>query len=159
MPSMMEIAVLQISRMNSSAVHRFSTVITAIALLLHALLGCCWHHGHAHAMGCDHQHGAALAESACHEHSHEHDDAEDSQSQPQPDGGCPESCDEGSCVFVRAESNPAGQMALAGAVDFVPLPLAATHDGTANWAGQYVPIHLDVGPPVRTHLRFQVLLI
>ena len=71
------------------------THVTLVAMLLHSLLGCCWHHGH-----------ESVAEQAvvCH-HDHRHRDADHHDADHgKPDESShpagPEECEASACVYV-----------------------------------------------------------
>lgn len=66
------------------------TLLLALVMTAHAVLGCCWHHDHD---------GEALPHPICCDHHHDHD----SHSAPS-DHETPDSCDEAVCVFMAHES-------------------------------------------------------
>ena len=96
--------------------HSIITILTTVAVALHAMLGCCVHHDHS----CCDSHGLAAviqhADADCsHDHDshghHQHEDAnssgEDAENdrghQHQHDGGQPHGCDEGDCSFTSVQ--------------------------------------------------------
>lgn len=84
------------------------TCLTAVTLLLHSLLGCCWHHGHD---------SSAAHEGVCldHEHASDHDEPADER-EHSSEGHCQAA----RCVFIA----PPGSDLAAFAVDSVPVALA-----------------------------------
>lgn len=81
-----------------------ATVLTSVALTTHALIGCCWHHGHTTPHDCAaHEHMAVQHDPEFESHD-EHDDEdefEEHESSPQSSN-----CEGIRCVFVRtAQSN------------------------------------------------------
>src|SRR5262245_16709833 len=85
------------------------SLITAFAVLLHLVLGCCGHHAHGqtHA-NCPHEHSDAAPTGSCHAgHCHDHQEAPAQPSEP----ALPphEDCHESHCTFH-----------IASAMSFVP---------------------------------------
>lgn len=121
-----------------------ASVTTAI-VLVHALVGCCWHHGHIHGTG----DSAAQVHAECHpEHDHHaHHDGDSEQPAPH--------CDEVSCSFVTAKeiAPPALLIAPLDAQTLEPAS-ASLHRGWACTAGRS-----RAAPPLRLHLELQKLLI
>ncbi len=91
------------------------TILTASTFVAHGLFGCCWHHGHPHWVGgCGTVHQTAAVrddDSACCRGRHVHDHREanaqaadrDQGSHPDAQTPAPARCDEGQCVFARAQ--------------------------------------------------------
>jgi hypothetical protein len=79
-------------------ISRLLALLTIAAMLLHSVLGCCWHHAHDvtpspenvthHSEGCGHRHHAA---------------AETGTSSESPGDDQHEACREPSCVYVAAK--------------------------------------------------------
>jgi len=72
----------------------FFAILTAALVSLHALLGCCWHHGHSCAVGHDEHASVGFVEHCGSEHSnasHEHES-------PHRDA-----CQESPCVFTTVD--------------------------------------------------------
>ena len=88
------------------------SAITAVAVLLHVLLGCCLHHGHAADLQ---NHETASAAKHCehhghsHHHTHSHAHSTPAKSSSQPCENSHEDCHENHCNFV-----------LTGKTTFVP---------------------------------------
>jgi hypothetical protein len=97
---------------------RIVAAATATALLVHSLLGCCWHHDHA---GCAGHESDCLLAGAHDEHHHAEsatagptgpqDDDEDSDHQHRS------ACIEPSCSFVGADGPPVIDMPWIGTIE------------------------------------------
>jgi len=95
--------------LHSTMFHGIITFLTTLAVMLHALLGCCAHHAHA----CDgHQHDVGIVADEAehghshHDHSHHHstaDDCSDDDEDRDEHHGDDEPCDEADCSFVSIE--------------------------------------------------------
>ena len=103
---------------------RIASAATAIAMLAHSLLGCCWHHAHA---GCA-DHDLAWLQMGAH-HEHHHADHPDSMA-AEPQGDDEDSdhrhrapCVEPNCSFVGTD-----------APQLIDLPLIATAAWTSDTA-------------------------
>jgi hypothetical protein len=106
---------------------RISAAATAIALLAHSLLGCCWHH--AHADGCE---PASACHAAAH-HEHHHADRPESagprHDEDDPDHRHPTLCVEPTCSFVGAAAPQLIDMPL---ISFGELPSDAAECSAAG---------------------------
>jgi hypothetical protein len=102
--------------------------LTALAMALHLVLGCCWHHEHAgpraaSALAADHHHAA------CHESRDECGGERACQHAPN------EPCDEEHCCFLgvdfvpRVKPVPPAAPGLAAAAQSLPVPASAFCDG------------------------------
>lgn len=105
-------------------------LFTAASFVAHALLGCCWHHSHTHALSAE---PAATARSGCHGHGHCHHKShsgrnlvseagkQGNDSHSPHDSGCHEE----RCVFIRTldTSNSATDVA-ASLMPFAVLALS-----------------------------------
>ena len=129
-----------------------SNVMVAI-MLLHAVLGCCWHHSHAGEGGSDSpQRQASRAENPRHDHGRGWGPA----GPHQDENGF---CHEEKCVFVRPSQDDQDTDAASVCVDSItPSTSGAAHLSPAlAWA-----VRIDAPShhlPVRSHLAKQVLLI
>jgi hypothetical protein len=130
----------------------FSSLVS-LSLLIHAVLGCCWHHAHAGELLSSRASVADEPSDCCHHGAHpaEH---------PAP-GPCNDSphC-EGICSYLPAPKSLIDMPQLVAPSDFAAILPAAT-DATlsAMLAGDRV-IDLDgIKPPLRLHLLHQHLLI
>lgn len=146
-----------------SPMHRFISVITAVLLSCHMLVGCCWHHAHG---GCEHTNRSVkaardlgLATRCCSGHGHhQHMPAADEEPSPPPPAP---SCDDQECKFtcmvpqrvIDAGDNWAFCALAVDALTPAHLEVVRAHQ-TADWHG-------DAGPmaPLRLHLLFSTLLI
>jgi hypothetical protein len=130
------------------------SIVTAVAVSLHIVLGCCAHHAHGRSDGSGAGHRHDASEHAC-SHHHDHDDA-NTPGEPQaplfpPHDDCHEShCD---VVLIAAKS-------FTPELAVVLLPPAA--DEQATWlAWQRIATcepRDPIEPNVRPHLLHQVFL-
>lgn len=138
--------------------------ISTLALLVHAALGCCWHHGHACLPKGS---GATPAVAVCHghlhcdSHGHEGEDLSDDTSCPSDDGSHDHQCEGSDCTFLATETSPEQRGELS--FDLCPLELVASATvSTAlpqRLSCQIYHRGLGAGSPLRAHLLFSVLLI
>lgn len=129
--------------------HAFTSTLTAIALFIHAWLGCCWHHAHEQCAATQDE----VASCCGHEHASCHDEGDESVPTEQP------VCDEGACTFVRGET--AIHLDL-DSTTLADLQIASTDDAVSSGdrrMGAELRTPHDRPPPLRTHLLFQVLVI
>ena len=84
-----------------------SSILTLVTVLIHSVLGCCWHHEHACDFG--HDHGQAVAvhthdidDHDHHDGHHHHGHHQDGDDQPAPDDDHSghDGCEDGSCIVV-----------------------------------------------------------
>jgi hypothetical protein len=143
--------------------------ISIATLLLHTVLGCCWHHGHDGTKACDDiaAHNSEALQgtaSACfHNHlavahlqasgplaaNHQHSDRI-----PAPHDS---TCDEPSCVFVRADSSPV--INLVAESSYSPAAMLCFAAGARDgWIEEVAQVRL-AATPLRPHLLYQILLI
>ena len=151
---------------------RIIALTTAVVLLLHSVLGCCWHHAHASEFGgCGQDLLTHDGTCSADEDGHERDrdscpgdsllDSHLPSDGPASDPpGEPTPCDEGPCFFARTDT-PARPHEIGGsgsvvwqgasAVAMAPeCPAASTADGA--W-------FLDAASSLRPHLLHQVWLL
>jgi len=136
----------------NTGLHSLISCLTAAALGLHALLGCCWHHSH----GCGHEHGLLVTlgwEPEPAEH-HDHDCCDSSGTHDK--APLRHDCHAGKCVFLAAKSTGSARPVLPCLLFALPPqspPLGAVARALAT--------HLDAPPmpAVPLHLAHQVLLI
>lgn len=88
----------------TSLMRRFPAIVAAATLLLHAVVGCCWHHQHVEVVAGSEE--VQFLPVACGghvhaDHDHEHGDA---PAGPGDHRHLPDECGEGSCRFVRGEA-------------------------------------------------------
>lgn len=134
--------------------------ITTLVLLVHMAFGCCMHHSHACETACC-ETPVAVAET-CPCGGHQHDDKQSSDRDEQNDNRPHQhSCEAGKCVFMQSETHAdiVGKM---NPGDFVFATLPESVETSISLA---VFNHLlefrygSTGPPLRTHLLNQALLI
>jgi hypothetical protein len=129
---------------------RLVSAILSVVIVLHAVLGCCWHH-------------ARCTEFAARPHGHSKHECCRHHDSRGEDGKIPhdssEDCHEASCVFVRGETSRVGDLAGEMALD------VAMDDGVTLTCSQSVvsrrldEARLSHVPLGRLHLRLGVLLI
>ncbi len=126
---------------------------TALVLLVHALLGCCWHH----APACHEPEAEPAAAVACCSH-HQH--AEDGCGHtPVEPCKCKLEC-HGICTYLPPQKTSLDAPELIVPFDFVALTLATSHlsaSPEASWDAAISPG--SSGCAHRLHLLHQVLLI
>jgi hypothetical protein len=130
----------------------FSSLVAA-SLLIHAAIGCCWHHSHNGLCADDRQ--CQPTSDAC---AHHHGCCNGQHDQPtqEPCGG--HQC-HGLCNYLPIQKSQVDDLKLQ-----LPLDFAAILPATCDMQG--VAVHHAVGcskaacePPVRLHLLHQILLI
>ena len=98
-----------------TALNRLTHALMIVTMVLHGILGCCWHHGHAAACASEARRVASPqavpAETACcHHHGHDHSLSPDSPGSSGPDQqpGDPvdheHECSDGACVYVGSKA-------------------------------------------------------
>ena len=133
--------------------------LTAVALLGHAVLGCCWHHRHLCRLEAARPAVVDCPRAACHCHPCEHRHCRGDQPADEEHGSSHD-CDGGRCVFVtaqpvRSETAPMTQFREA---------ITAAATGNAG-----LPVELNLFskafaatgrcPPLPTYLLHQVLFV
>ena len=82
--------------------------VTLLPMLIHSIIGCCWHHGHSIAGNASHCEFAVTVECHGHPHAHEHHAKDESSRTPTCPLPCEHEhergCDEVRCVYVASES-------------------------------------------------------
>ena len=140
--------------------HAFFANLMAGLLLIHALFGWCWHHGHAWTAclvpGCE-----LVKVTLCTGHGHAGKDQTDEgnrgqHQRPSPVEKCPSVC-----TFLPVGKTHTETLLLKapfelGALYVLPAPVSADCL-TGTWNGVTGP--LEPQPPVRLHLLHQILLI
>ena len=122
-----------------------------MAVAVHMVFGCCFHHAHASGPRID---PLISVNAACpHEqHGHQH------EKQPCNHGGDHQQCDEGTCTFFRTDSSGSDGSSSRGLqglplISCVPLLLALGEIDTVDWAPS------RFGAPIPLHLLNQALLL
>lgn len=141
----------EVSTPGKSPMRSIVCTLAAVALSLHAIFGCCWHHAHAHAgIESDTDRGQVVASrehSHC-GHAHEH--------ASQPQSPCDSSdCDDDRCVFVRGDNRAAASTATFNALAVVS-PVTTSPPALAHGAHLGIDRAGDDAPPFFAH---RVLLI
>ncbi len=127
------------------------TIITAAAVWLHVVVGCCAHHSHdAHGETC-HHHAVESVEGS-------HADHDCDADHPSDEAPCPtERCSESHCVFLAV-----GKTGFSRLTTLALLPISTSERVGAFVASPAVALVASGGliePPVRLHLFHQVLVI
>jgi hypothetical protein len=126
------------------------TLLLAIVMSAHSLAGCCCHHAHA-------AESDAPATCCTHEHRHEHENSDDGDP---ADGNSPaQTCDEGSCVFMRSSQSPSIELSLALSLDGCTAIINETGLDKLRVARAAYPDFQNLALHTRLHLLLQILLI
>ena len=139
----------------------FAHCSTAIMLAVHVLLGCCAHHGHSgKSFQQDDAHACAHAcpSHACENGTSDGTCGDSSQTSP---SDSKDSCDGEPCLAI-VDSSSSVRSTVSLDIDFwtvVGLADSSVAADAANRLVQSVCILHECGPPLRTHLLNQVLLI
>jgi hypothetical protein len=134
--------------------HIFLSGLLALALVVHALFGCCWHHAHSDSP-CDHVIAAAVAPADCCEHPGTPVDG----NPPNSPGNHQRDC-QGVCTYLPAQKTQLDLPTVFASIDLVATP-------TGSYGGQdFAPGVTGVAhhppsfePPLRLHLLHRQLLI
>jgi hypothetical protein len=132
----------------------FLSGLLAIALLIHAAYGCCWHHAHGEAP-CDHTIVAAIAPADCCEQPVTPVDG----NQPHSPGDHQRDC-QGVCTYLPTQKTQLDFPTVFASIDLVATP-AGNDDGELFALGVSGVVHhpRSFEPPLRLHLLHQQLLI
>lgn len=137
----------------------FVPSLVACSLLLHAVMGCCWHYDHEHATAdrdvcCGHE---AVAD-CCGHHAGDHD-GDTHHGQPTHDPSESHSHCHGLCTYLPVQKAQVDTQQLDMPIDFAAI-LPATYDAQVAGVLSFARVHENAAePPVRLHLFHQVLLI
>ena len=132
----------------------FVSNLTAAMLLIHSLIGCCWHHGHACA---ERQETVAIHADCCHDHDGEsHDDNE----APARHHNCELKC-QGVCTYLPTQKIVIDAQQLLNSIDYVAVVLATANSYSASAASFWERSRVTRAskPPLRLHLLHQVILV
>jgi hypothetical protein len=134
------------------------SIVTAASVLVHAALGCCIAHTHSASVGSVSpsatRHIYKHVHHCHHSHSHEHHDhGGDHPAWPH------KHCDDGACTAVVASKIGLQFEAVIAAFDSAPSVDAFSAPGKSPAYVDYSSLQHDLGPPLRPHLCFCVLLI
>lgn len=133
------------------------TLISAAAFLLHFALGCCAHHAHA-TEGVTVQTDDCCCQHGCN-HSGSGGNSPEREPQDTDDSDCPgHRCTDSQCVFMAAGKTVVAKDTFTAVL---PVCVAERLSQSSNLRPAHGAIDLWglIGPPVRTHLFNQVLLI
>ena len=133
---------------------RFVTILTAVMLFAHAVLGCCSHH--VHACGQTHDQLAWMGGNHCVDAAHEHSTGDSERSSHEHQGN--DDCRGSKCDLGRtADEQVAKSYPMFSQLTALP-PSEADQASAGGHAGQYLCAG-GILRPVRLHLVNQVLLI
>ena len=133
--------------------------LTAAALLVHALAGCCWHHGHdcRLALAATERDGLAAAchyDDACGGHSHDQEPVGEEQRHGD------DRCQTAPCAFVATQSGPTVPASLVQQRDVAAVAPATIAGCPEVYGGRGMPSLAAADClPLRLHLLNRVLLI
>jgi hypothetical protein len=142
-----------------------ASIVTAASVLVHAVLGCCAHHAHGGHVACC----VSEVTTESPEHSHRHCCNHKHRSTPQesvadPDESTPtpaphKTCDGSRCTAVLVNKTIDSQATLSATS-----PLAISGEipkttVTPAISADYASLQHDLGPPLRAHLCYCVLLV
>jgi len=132
-------------------VHAIASTLMSACLLAHAMLGCCWHHGHE----CAAQEAVAQADVCCEHHCCPADHESPAEGSQPCD--CRIECGN-SCVYLPLEKTIVDGSAIA--FDFVAINNVIKNSQCSksiilNVAGGFA----DLAPPLPLHLLHQILVI
>jgi hypothetical protein len=134
----------------------FFSNLVAVSLLLHALMGCCWHQDDTLQAGCGHLASGEI-KGDCHHHDECCDEETGGPSSESPCDG--HSHCHGVCTYLPVQKTQLDGGLLDAPLDFA-VCLSAMCDAHVSMSFALVADHDTVaGPPVRLHLFHQLLLI
>lgn len=139
---------------------RLIATFAAATLLMHAFVGCCWHHRHVETAACSDE--TQLLPVVCGGHFHSHaDHAQDHDETPASPADHRHSNDDGcgevNCRFVKVDSTTAPPILDGPTVAIADAVQSAAHDGWRLRAHDHRGHHILEGVPL--HLRHQVLVM
>jgi len=136
--------------------HPVAASLTAVALIVHALLGCCWHHAHLAQSAVEG--GDAIRPVVHGDHVHWHDGEHDRSDDTRHHHDGDSDCDEAQCTYAGGASRVQIQSPLTG----LELPLLApTISLVAGRLDAAYVSHTPAGDSrgASLHLLYQVLVI
>ncbi len=135
--------------------HAILPNLMAVALLAHALLGCCWHHAH-NCVQCDKPTPAAARSVACCKHNHGQD-----QQKQQPTGPCKCKLEcAGVCTFLPTQKTQIEKSQLAATYNLAAIvPALSDYRVPSEFAWMRTSDAAGAELPLSLHLLNQVLLI
>jgi hypothetical protein len=139
---------------------RLIATFAAATLLMHAFVGCCWHHQHLEAAACSDETqllpvvcGGHFHSHADHDHDHGDEPASPADHRHSNDDGCGET----TCQFVKVDSTITPSLLDGPAVAIVDASQPVALNGRRLRAHDHRDRHILEGVPL--HLRHQVLVI
>ncbi len=130
-----------------------SSILTLVAVLVHSVLGCCWHHEHACDFGHDHELAVAVHshDSEDHDHHRHHQDGDDEPA-PEDDHSGHDGCEDGSCnvvfgprVDVKAQLDATMYLPVLSTATFLVIAIQSHHGGvpceSPPWRCGSVPLY------------------
>lgn len=130
-----------------------TSILTALAMLAHVLVGCCWHHEHSCSAPLTGIAVTAAAKGDAHACKCPHHSETEEPASPEHDKG---PCGEDRCVTAFRDSGPES-------CSQESLPVMVTEviptSGRINLCVVAAPAQQSLIPPLRTHLLLQILLI
>lgn len=138
-------------------VRRFVAKPLIVAVLVHALFGCCLHHADACAMRCESTLSAAAAHCHCDHDSDSNGPCDESGDESPDHGSQHEACNSDRCVSIRPEPTASPELLL----DFGPLMTASSVAARAALSAITTvdPDQRPGVPPIAVHLLNQALLL
>lgn len=132
--------------------------LTAVSVLLHVVLGCCAHHGHAHERPATEPTKTACAQHGCSSDAHAQGTLPaDSKENEPPADQHQDDCEQADCAFT-ATVEKAETLAKASPGAWLLPHVAIAEPSCQRWSGQCVSRHDPPEGPVRAHLLYGVLL-
>lgn len=134
--------------------------VAALTLLMHALVGCCWHHQHVEVAASSNEtqllpvvSGGHFHSHGDHDHDHAHEPAAPADHRHSGDDGCGEEA----CQFVKVNSTTALSLLDGPVAEIAVAVQLVSDDGWRLRAHDHRDRHILEGVPL--HLRHQVLVI
>jgi hypothetical protein len=142
---------------------RVASLLALLPMLLHSILGCCWHHAHESCCGTGNTWVVCQstvespanahtehATSTCHKHKHTHEHEQGTGNAGEsPTGPCPDSpCDEERCLFASTSTGVLPQTVMLqlgwcnsffGATVELPAPVNSPVAAREKWLGRRPP--------------------
>lgn len=130
--------------------------LVAASLLIHAVIGCCWHHAQDEASCCNEVAAEQAVDAGCCHHDH---GDRSSQEHGQPSHApCKSHC-QGLCTYLPVQKSQLDHQQLQAALDFAIIA-PATGDAQMAAGFCFARAHeTSAEPPLRLHLFYQILLI
>ena len=148
---MVESAILR----TETLMHRLTHILACVTVVLHMVVGCCWHHAHAARIGHCRESLQAVAYPSCDDHGHGDHHACPGEPPHDHDHGC----DTAPCVFVVPETGGTVRIGTIQPLGFLP-PDVDTARPTTHLAGHRADApQFRLRADLRLHLVNQVFLL